>query len=214
MRYAVITDFDGTVTMRDMAHVLVEHYKVNDVIREPEHATDEDAKTWMRNHIGAIKAGKEEFENFIKTNAVPREGFARFVSFCQAGNIPLEITSGGVDVYINPVLEKMAVSGVTLYSASGKFIEGGIEIDFPLLKDYSLDDFKASRVRFYKEKGYKTIYCGDGRSDYKAAVTADIAFARENLAALMDQQGKPYKPLTTYTEIQKILEENYVPGNI
>ncbi|WP_424245877.1 2-hydroxy-3-keto-5-methylthiopentenyl-1-phosphate phosphatase [Elusimicrobium posterum] len=207
MKYALITDFDGTITMRDMAHVLIEHYKVNGITCEPDHECDDDAKVWMRCHIGAIQAPQNEFEHFVKTTAVARHGFKDVADFCLSNNIPLEITSGGVDIYIKPVLETIDVKDIPVYSANGRFKEGGgIEINYPLLENFLLADFKAHRVKHYKKQGYTTIYCGDGMTDYKAALEADIAFATANLLDAMRKEGREVKELSSYKEVEKILQ--------
>lgn len=206
MKYAIVTDFDGTVTMRDMAHVLVDHYGVKDVACVPLHASDDDAKIWMRCNMGSINTTQQEYEKTVKEKVQERPHFKNLVDYCQANAIPLEITSGGVDVYINPALEKFGVKNVPLYCANGQFIAGGIKIDYPLLENYFLDDFKASRVKFYKDKGYKTIYCGDAYTDYKAARLADISFSTATLYERLLSEGVKTNELTSFEPIIKILE--------
>ena len=46
------------------------------------------------------------------------------------------------------------------------------------------------------------VYVGDGYSDRCAALAADRVFARDGLAAYLDEQGVAYEPFETLSEIR------------
>ncbi|ACC97930.1 hypothetical protein Emin_0373 [Elusimicrobium minutum Pei191] len=203
--YALVSDFDGTVTTFDMAHSIIEHFVEPSVIKKLATAEHEDGKVWMSRHMKKIKASKEEFESYVLKMAKPRGGLLETAKKAFENNIPLEIVSGGVDIYIKPFLAKMGLSGFPLYCANGKFTSGGIKLDFTLFAGIKLADFKAMRVRHYKALGYKTIYCGDGNSDYKAALEADIVFAAGNLLSKCRRKKIKANELVNFKDVFQII---------
>jgi len=205
MKYAIVTDFDGTLTKEDVADLLVSHFKVAGVKCAPNNTCDDEAKHWMRCYMGAIKAGQKEFEAYVTKAAEAREGLVEMIGAAFAKDVPFEIVSGGLDIYINPVLKKYNISGIPVYAANGVFTTEGIKVDYPLLENFTLADFKASRVKHFKKLGYKTIFCGDGFTDFEAAKEADILFARAHLLDLCVRKNIPANELVTFKEIIGII---------
>jgi 2-hydroxy-3-keto-5-methylthiopentenyl-1-phosphate phosphatase len=53
----------------------------------------------------------------------------------------------------------------------------------------------------------RVIYIGDGYSDRCPAMQADIVFAKDHLADLMDEKGVQYEPFESFADvIEKTLE--------
>lgn len=205
MKYAIITDFDGTLTQIDVAHLLVAHFRADGVSCEPVHKHDDAAKAWMRRYMGSIKASKEEFEAFVLSAARPRAGMMDMLHTAFERNVPVEIVSGGLDIYINPFLAAHGISGLPVYSANAQFTPEGIKVDYPLLENFLLADFKAARVKHYKAQGYTTIFCGDGMTDLTAAKEADILFARDLLLDECVRQKIPAQELISFNDVIEII---------
>ena len=205
--YALVTDFDGTVTTFDMAHAIVNHFHAEKLAGDPAFADDEDAKTWMRRHMGALRVTKKEFDDFAAGTAVARRGLLPMIQTCFKKNIPVEIVSGGVDIYIKPFLLRHKIEGIPVFCADGVFTPDGIQVEYPLLDGIKLEDFKAMRVRRFQEKGYKVIYCGDGMTDVPAVKAADIAFAAHPLFDYCKQEKIKVRELKTFNAVKKILGE-------
>jgi len=209
-KYAIVTDFDGTITTKDIGNNLCLHFgTATEAKIEEAYAVKEDAMTWMRRHFGPIKVSKSEFEKIILEIARIKDGFIKLVSYCRENGIPFEIASGGLDIYINPILEKNKVPQIPVYSFKGTLSEDGIFVDFPF-KDTPLEFFKASRVKYYKDRGFKTIFLGDGPSDFPAAKEADIVFATDRLEKICRQNNLPYEEFKDFNAALKILEDEYV----
>lgn len=205
-KYAIVTDFDGTLTTKDIAHEICLHYKITtkDKIQKS-YRTDDDAKNWMISHFAQIKTSKKDFEHFILNIAKPRKFLKRLKRFCRDTKIPFEIVSGGVDIYIKPILKNMGFEDTKTYCANGHF-GNGIEVSYPLLKGFLLDEFKASRVQHYKDLGYTTIFSGDGITDFKAAKKADIVFACESLEEMCREKHVKYHRLEDFEKILEIVK--------
>ncbi|MCL2888032.1 MAG: HAD-IB family phosphatase [Elusimicrobia bacterium] len=203
--YALITDFDGTVTTFDVSHAIMRHFHADQIIGEPVHADDDDAKAWMRRHMGALRVTKKEFDNFVADTAVARDGLLPMLKKCFEKNIPVEIVSGGVDIYIKPFLLRHRIEGIPIFCANGTFTPEGIKVDYPLLDEVKLEDFKAMRVRRFKEQGYTTIYCGDGMTDLPAVLAADIPFACSHLLEYCRKKNIKVNELKTFKTVEEII---------
>lgn len=211
-KFAIITDFDGTITTRDIGHALCTHFgtmKRGGEVKD--YDTKEDPTLWFNKFFSPIKVSKEEFESIILSYAVVKKGFDSLVLFAQENKIPFEIVSGGLDIYIKPILKKQQLPPVPLYCVRGILSPKGIEVSFPDYPQIALDDFKAQRVKYYKNKGYTTVFLGDGLVDLEAAKQADILFATDYLAELCQKNNIPYREFKDFTKLLKMLKENYVP---
>ncbi len=104
-RPAVLTDFDGTLTERDVGELLL------DTFAPPEWR--EEADLWHSGQITFKELNEREFAyrpankrremvQFALDNVEPRPGSKELVEFCTVRAIPLEIVSGGLDFYIRP----------------------------------------------------------------------------------------------------------------
>lgn len=210
-KYALITDFDGTVTTLDIGNILCLHYGATTPSRiEQAFAAKEDAKHWMQSHFGAINASKADFEKVILSYAVLKNGFVELAQYCREKQIPFEIASGGLDIYINPVLKHNNVPPIEIYCVQGTFTADGIAVAFPHFPDKTLEAFKAERIKYYKNQGYTTIFFGDGPSDFDAAKEADILFATSRLKTLCEENNVPYQPFEDYLAALKIIRGEYV----
>ncbi|MGB2578815.1 HAD superfamily phosphoserine phosphatase-like hydrolase [Elusimicrobium simillimum] len=203
--YAIITDFDGTITTFDMAHRIVEHYSGAPAPNPYADGVKEDGKEWMSRQMKSVKVSQEDFENFVLSTAAPREGLLDLVKACFECNVPIEIVSGGVDLYIKPFLLKQAIAGLPLFCAKGTFTSEGIELDFEDFNGLDLEDFKAAHVIKFKELGYTVIFCGDGHTDIRAAAAADIVFAAGHLLEKCRQQDIPARELLSFKEVENII---------
>lgn len=211
-KFAIITDFDGTITTRDIGNALCFHYGTMkpDASTVKDYDTKEDPSIWFNKFFGPIKATKEEFESIILSYAIVKKGFEELAKFAQTHKIPFEIVSGGLDIYIKPILKKHNLPPLPIYCVRGNLTPKGISVSFPDYPQTPLDDFKAQRVKYYKNKGYTTVFLGDGLVDLEAAREADILFATDYLAELCDKNNIPYKEFKDFTKLLKMLKDNYV----
>lgn len=210
-KYALITDFDGTITTEDIGNALCLHYGLT-TPQKIEHAYNSktDAREWMKSHFGSVKTTKEDFEAIILQKALVRPGFKELCRYAKENNIPFEIASGGLDIYIKPVLRAFDCGPIDIGSVTGVIKPEGIEVSFPNYNGLSMEEFKESRVRHYKELGYKVIFFGDGPGDFNAAKAADMIFATSRLAALLQKNAIPYNHFEDYTAALALLRRENV----
>lgn len=203
MKLAFITDFDGTVTEFDVTDFLL--LSLDLVTREEiEHSYSLgiNSEEWMKRYFIRIKnTDKSEIKKLIDEKVNIRRGFKELFNYFKSNNLPFEIVSGGADIYIDYILDKYGIKNVNLYC--GKFL--GDTVEYGFLNNMKLSDFKASRVRYYKDKGYKTVFCGDSPNDFKAAKIADILFATSRLENMCKENSVNYYPLEDFYGVMDVI---------
>ena len=94
-KFAIITDFDGTITTRDIGNALCFHYgtmkKDSPLVKD--YDTKEDPSIWFNKFFGPIKANQQEFESIILSYKKEKKGFEELAKFAQEHKIPFEIVS-------------------------------------------------------------------------------------------------------------------------
>ena len=207
-RWAVVTDFDGTVTLKDVGDVLLIHFKAAtrediDLAYDPGVKMEE----WMREYFRPLKADKKDIEDYVLSSTRLRGGFRGLHAFCAGARFPLEIVSGGIDLYIDCLLKKWGLK-IKKFHGRARFTAKGLVVDYPCMKGETLDLFKAGRVRHHQRLGYRVAFCGDGTTDIKAARAADIVFATKRLRTFCLKEGIPSRQLKNFSSVKAFLAKN------
>ena len=205
IKWAVVTDFDGTVTLKDVGDVLLRHFKAA-TKEEIEDSCSPHVKMeeWMIKYFRPLMVPKKEIEAYVLESTRLRSGFREFHAFCAGQGIPIEIASGGVDLYIDCLLGKWRLKIKSFYGRA-RFTAKGLRVDYPCLKGSTLDVFKAARVRHYQRLGYKVAFCGDGASDLKAARAADAVFATKKLRRFCLEEGVRNRQLKNFFTVREFI---------
>lgn len=204
MKIAVVSDFDGTLTKKDVGDaILLKWGKLT--IQEIERSYQMGVKVedWMRIYFPRIAdVKKEEIERFIHDEVEARDGFVKMISFLNINSIPFEIVSGGVDLYIEPFMRKYGVSVKGFY---GVFKDGRVE--YPFLDGMTLSQFKASRVCHYRSLGYNVVFLGDSQNDYEAIICADVRFATLRLSEILKMEKRDFFHYESLEDVIRIIDE-------
>jgi 2-hydroxy-3-keto-5-methylthiopentenyl-1-phosphate phosphatase len=209
-KWAVVTDFDGTITLKDVGDSILRHFKVS--TKEEiglSYAPNVKMEVWMKKYFRPT-ASKKNIEAYVLDSTRLRGGFREFHAFCAGANVPLEIVSGGVDLYIDCLLKEWGLKIKSFYGFT-RFSAGGLRLTFPCLKGTTLDAFKARRVRHYRRLGYKVAFCGDGTSDLKAARAADAVFATKRLRRYCLEEGVRNRQLKNFFDVKKYISLRLMP---
>lgn len=198
MKLAVVSDFDATLTKKDVGDSLLIEFKKADIKEiELSYQMGFKVEEWMKIYFSRMKdIPFTEIERFVIEKVEPRDGFLDFFSFLTENKIPFEIVSGGVDAYIEPFFKKYAISPKGFY---GIFKDG--VVSYPFLGDMTLSQFKASRVVHYKNLGYAVVFLGDSQNDYEASLVADIRFATLRLKDILAAKKESFFSFETLNEV-------------
>ncbi len=200
-KWAVVSDFDDTITTFDIGDAITLHFGAADAVEvRNSYRPGVKVEEWMEEVFGRLNTGPGEIRKFVLKTSRLRAGFGSFLKLCGKKRIPFEIVSGGLDIYAKPLLKKWKIKGRPFFFGTARWLRsGGIKASYPFLKKCTLEDFKASRVKAFQKKGFKVIFFGDGTSDFKAADCADIVFSRRKLLLLCRKNKIRTKYLYDFT---------------
>ena len=206
MDFAVLSDFDGTITEIDTAVIVFNKFINGDwrIFNEQLDRGEITLEQCMREQFSMIKAPKSLILDELELDAVFRPGFEELVHFCYDNQVLFEIVSAGLDFVINHLLEVRGLDGKTkVRAARTRFTGDGIEMDSIELHDRNSIDFKDDLVNYYKVKGYFVLFIGDGMSDKGAVRSADYVFVIKGsrLAEFCKKEGINHQEMSDFQEV-------------
>jgi 2-hydroxy-3-keto-5-methylthiopentenyl-1-phosphate phosphatase len=184
---ALVLDWDGTVTERDGLHMVIERFGDVGVFDALEGELGETLTLdeVIAAEMATITAPLDEVVGWLLEHVRVRAGFAELV----AAHDPL-IVSSGFGELIKPVLGREGVRARVVANSVTAHPDGwrSTFADGPLCEVCG-ERCKRSAVGSLGP----FAYAGDGYSDRCVALAADVRFARDGLAAWLDEQGIPYE---------------------
>ena len=218
-KLALLIDFDGTVTEKDMGVALLDAYALEDWKRfEPmREAGLIVGKECLASEFGCLPNNREEeMARCVKDVAVVRPGFLELVSRCRADGIPLNIASSGLGFYIRSTLAGLGLTDVPVFSSQANFGVGDrVKVEYddcPEICD-SVGACKCYHALKYASMGYKVVMVGDGFSDTCVAAKADYVFACRRLRSHCEAEGIPFFPFNDFHDVIARLPELTAGGS-
>ncbi len=212
MKLAVLSDFDGTVTLNDTFQNVVEKFgqgnwrAVDDQYVKGEITLEE----CLRRQGGMVRASKSQLLDELDQVTRFRPGFDNLAEYCRTNHYPLVLVSAGLDFVIKYFLTREnLMDKVEVFAAVAKCTPMGIKFDFLKLKDKRSMNFKDDTVRYYKTRAETVAYIGDGRWDLQALRNSDLRFAIKNskLAELCKAQEIQATTVADFTEVVTSLQK-------
>jgi len=208
--FVFISDFDGTITEKDFYWILLDDYigqKGIDYYTEWKKTgkigTEFLNKVFTWHHFTEV----ERLEAISKVSM--DKNLEKVVAFVEGHNGDFHICSAGFRYYIEDALARRGLSHLSLYTNEGTFRDG----TFIMVPDkaspyysevYGIDKEKVALS--LKVTAPRLYFAGDSEPDYWAARHADVIFAKEELARLLDQEGRDYYRYKDFEDIMKIME--------
>jgi len=179
LKLAVLSDFDGTVTLNDTFRNVAERFAQGDWMAVDDQYVKGQItlEECLRRQGAMVKASKSQILDELDEITRFRAGFDNLIDYCKTNHYPLVLVSAGLDFVIKHFLRRQKWRKMELYAAAAKCTPTGIKFDFPKLKDNRSISLKDDTVRYYKTKADTVAYIGDGRWDLHALRNADLRFA-------------------------------------
>jgi 2,3-diketo-5-methylthio-1-phosphopentane phosphatase len=207
-RTSVFLDFDGTMTSVDSGVHLLER------LAPPEwQAIDAE---YLRGEIGSRVCLLDEWDLLPHDEAVLRATLSDVALDPDAGPLVADLRAAGAEVLVVSdgfgffATEVAEALGVPILTNTVDWTTGRLE--FPhedrCCACSSCGVCKQAPIKDAKYQGRSTVLVGDGASDYKAALLADVVFAKGALAEWCSRQGVPFTPFSTLADVRAAL----VPG--
>ena len=210
----LVSDFDGTMTRHDFYSLAIEKLIPADT---PNYWTEYRAGRLthfeaLRRYFAAIDSTEQDVLEVVRQMEFDPE-IPRRLESLQAAGWQVVVTSAGCEWYIR---HHFAAAGIDIpvYSNPGRFDEQhGLMMELPGQSPYfsaSVGVDKQAVVQSYIRQGARVAFAGDGYPDADAArlVPADLRFARADLADVLRQENRSFRPFEKWTDISRMLLES------
>lgn len=202
---AVFLDFDGTITDVDSAQHLLERLA-------PGKWRAIDAE-YARGEIGSRVCLLDEWDLLPKDEALLRSvarevaidpGLEALVRALQAAGAEVTVVSDGFGFLAREVCEPLGLRVLTndVDWASGELVFPHEDRCCPCS---TCGMCKQAPLKDARHRGRSTVLVGDGTSDRKAALLADVVFAKGALASWCAANGVAHTPFTALADVRTAL---------
>jgi HAD superfamily phosphoserine phosphatase-like hydrolase len=205
----VFVDFDGTITDIDTFDALVrrfagdEAWNAIDAELESGRLTLRDA---LERQANLIRVSRDEAFAHIERTVRVDPTFAPFVARAHARGDRVTVLSSGLRTVITHALARAGLHDLPVVANDADFSPEGWMMRFIDPHAENGTD-KAARVRSAKAHGVTTVFCGDGISDFAAALVADRVFAKRNRALKRygSERGLAWTSFASFDEVERAL---------
>jgi 2,3-diketo-5-methylthio-1-phosphopentane phosphatase len=203
----VFVDFDGTITAVDTFDALVRAVAGDDTWNAIDGALlagEITLREALVQQAAAVRLSRAETLTFMEAHAVVDPAFGPFVAAVRAHGGSIRVLSSGVATVIHDALARAGVV-VDVLANDVDFAPTGWTMTFVDGSDNGHD--KAAHVLAARARGSRTVYIGDGVSDFAAAAVADERYAKAGraLEAYCAERGIACTPFTSFSEIERRL---------
>ena len=210
-KVAILCDFDGTVTVEEVSTSLLDEFSAHEWRKADADLLSgrTSLRQTMEREFGLLGAPRPEMERFVRRVHL-RKGFAALVAAAREHRAPLVIVSEGLDFYIRAFLEDQGIDA-NFRTNHAVFTKRGIVVEHPF-SDPECDycgTCKKAQIALFKEKGYTTVYVGDGISDRCPSRHADLLFARNGLLDHCRKERIRCIPYDDFTDVLRALEGRF-----
>lgn len=191
-RAAVFVDFDGTITPTDTGVHILERLAPDEWRAiEAEYARGAIGSRECLVREWALVAGGLEAARAAVRELRVDPAFEPLVRGLRAAGAEVTVVSDGFGFYAEEVCARVGVECLT------NFVDPATnELEFPNLDRCcacsACGTCKQAPIKDAKRRGRTTVFVGDGVSDRKAVLLADIVFAKEPLASWCEDMEVPY----------------------
>ena len=159
----------------------------------------------LQAEAGMVRGTFAEISALLRREIAVEPSFISFAAWCARRSYPLTIVSSGIESIIRDRLDEHGLSHLPVIANEVDPNPNGWSIRFR--DDVANGTDKAAIVRVAKAAGKRTVFIGDGRSDYLAAAAADLCFAKRGLPLEkhLRERGTAFEPFSTFDEIERVL---------
>jgi 2,3-diketo-5-methylthio-1-phosphopentane phosphatase len=191
MTIRIFTDFDGTITRRDVGDALFERFggsRALEAVREYRAGTISAAECFRRECAACGNVPLDELHAFLDREEIDGS-FPEFVKFCSGEALPLSVVSDGMEYYIRRILGRFGLEGLDVHANTLDLVPGGSPAEVRFEPQFPNRDEVCDRCASCKRNYLVTssadddliVYVGEGYSDRCPVQFADLVFAKDDL---------------------------------
>jgi 2,3-diketo-5-methylthio-1-phosphopentane phosphatase len=216
-RIAIVTDFDGTISQRDIGHHFFEAFIAD--YRDWDRLLNEwkrgllSSRVCLEEEIRSVDAGRDDLDRFINREYLDPY-FKDFVDFCTRQKFEIQILSDGLDYYIDKMLFKFGL-GFLDFKANHLVLDNGSlsGVEFPhynTMECTMCGNCKRFHVERLQDAGFYTIYIGNGYSDRCPAGCADMVLAKGELLDYCRTKGIDCIAFENFRDVERELTSRLI----
>ena len=209
----VFCDFDGTISLSDTTDVILARFASPawEMIEEEWKRGEIGSAECMRLQIALIRASRQELDDVLDSLPID-PSFLPFVSFCESLGAPLTIISDGVDYFIHRILKRYQLDHLPIIANRLTLrSDGTYSLSCPYTNPSCSSASGVCKCHQIDASASTSVFVGDGRSDFCAAESADLLFAKSTLATYCIQKNISYIPYRDFADVQRAIRR-VLPG--
>ena len=213
----VLSDFDGTISLRDTGLETITRLQLAPAweLEERWRAGEIGSAECLARQWALVRLPEQELLALLDSMELD-ETFPAFVALCRERGADLAVLSDGLDLYADRMLHRLGLRPcvrpetfpppdgcLALYTNHGEWTPQGVRVTFPCTERdcAACGTCKTARLRALRPGYRRLLYLGDGYSDMCAARHADVRFARSHLADYCREQGLTFWPFESFAEV-------------
>lgn len=216
IKWAFISDFDGTISKKDFYWIIIErYYPEGEALFHKWKAGEMKDIEFLSKVFSSINQGESVIHEDI--NLIPLDNSViPFIQKVHEKGGDFKILSAGTDYYIRHLLEMRNFPDVEVISNPGYYMDRNIHLDLDpsgafYSARYGIDKQKV--MQHLRESYDYLFYYGDSEPDSHPAKEADQMFARDALVDILKDQNTPFRAVDSFSDIERILDEEGWPGS-
>jgi len=209
--FVIISDFDGTITKKDVGYNLVRKFKKDKSWLDPFNKW-KNGKTGSEEYTRAMYSGLEIPMDILYYELESIEidpGIDSFVNYIRNNDIIMEIVSDGFDFYIDPILRLNGLEDIPFYSNHLEYYNNfHMKTEYPYRHSTCpwCGNCKVQHVRRHLSAGKRVVYIGDSYSDIYAAKISDVVFAKKRLEEILSGMNESFIVYETFNDILDVIK--------
>lgn len=208
-KHIFISDFDGTITKKDFYWIIIDDYiGQKGVDFHKNWKEQQKINVPFLNHIFSWRTFNELEKAMLLEKVEVDVHVQPMVDFLAEKSMSFLILSAGLVTYIKELQDDGKLPTCDIISNAGSFTDGRYvikpdEAAWFYSPIYGVD--KEAVVLRAQQEHQLVCFAGDSEPDFKAAVAADIRFAKSELAELLTREGYEFYRYDTFEDIHKVM---------
>jgi HAD superfamily phosphoserine phosphatase-like hydrolase len=191
-----LCDFNGTIVDRDMLDYLA---AFADAKHGCARSSDRGYRSEIARRARAVRFDRDEAERRIEEGLKFDETFPDFQRACENAGVELVILTSGIEELVERYLARRGMH-VPVIGNAAEFGTSGWRMHFRDESPAGID--KRAYVERALTRGAKAIVIGDDRSDFEAALAANIVYAKSGSELESFLSGKrTFRPFRQFADI-------------
>jgi 2-hydroxy-3-keto-5-methylthiopentenyl-1-phosphate phosphatase len=213
----VFSDFDATISNIDVTDAILEAFAESSwrEIEEEWISGRIGSRECMRRQIALLRCSKEQMNEYLSTMTIDPY-FSKFVTHCSENEIPVAVVSDGLDYAIHYLLRNHGVLDLPIFANHLLHVgDNALRLAFPYADNQCLKSAGVCKCKVMADLAgteTRTVYVGDGTSDFCAAGKADLVFAKDKLLDFCREQGIPHLPFRNFSDVLHHLQPGETPS--